>query len=431
MFRKIGKRGNKMTKLEIFDEVVNIMRYDSSTCKDITGGNVDEYRVKIKDEMTDFEFLYVMQSYLASFGIKGHINFYQTSANLNLEFKVQRYQDTLYVTDVAKNASLKKGNKIIEVDGIPVKDFALNHKEFMYGEIEERQAYGWQRLLKFCTFITVEAENGTLQTIPVKLDGEWEEKERYFCKELAENVVYMRLADFDDEECIQKMYADNEDLMTKSRYLVIDVRGNSGGSISSFFPLMKYCLPVGKTINELGLKLSNVETNYTERNCNSRLELIEQYRQMELPEETVQMLNAMESELKKYKGKGFIEDSQEMDFPFVGEDGVEHVYIITDENCASSGDAFIEIMSVCPKITVIGRPTMGIQDYSSVCEVPLGDFLFVYPTTRLTAIDKGIMQTKNGVPVDVYIPWTPEFLTRDVDLEMAMNLIKKRENKNI
>lgn len=131
-----------MTKLEIFDEVVNIMRYDSSTCKDIAGGNVEEYRVKIKDEMTDFEFLYVMQSYLATFGIKGHINFYQKNNSQSLEFKVQRYQDALYVIDVAKNASLKKGNKIIEIDGIPVKDFALQHAEFMYGEIEERQSYG-------------------------------------------------------------------------------------------------------------------------------------------------------------------------------------------------------------------------------------------------------------------------------------------------
>lgn len=417
-----------MTKLEIFDEVVDIMRHDSSTCKDITGGNVDEYRVKIKEEMSDFDFLYAIQSYLATFGIKGHINFYQTNSNQSLNFKVQRYHDALYVTDVAKNTSLKKGNKIVEVDGIPVKDFALQHVEFMYGEVEERQAYGWQRLLKFCKSVTVETEDGTL-TMPVKLDGEWEEKERYFCKELVENVLYMRLADFDDEESIQNMYAANEELLVKSRYFVIDVRGNSGGSISCFFPLMKYCLPVGKTINELGLKLSNVETNYTERNCNSRLELIEQYRLMELPEETAKMLDAMETELEKYKGKGFIEDSQDMELPIVGEDGVEHVYIITDENCASSGDAFVEIMSVSPKVTIVGRPTMGIQDYSSICEVSLGDFSFVYPTTRLTAIDDGIMQTKNGVAVDVYVPWTPDFLTCDVDLETVMDLIKKKEQE--
>ena len=100
-----------MTKLEIFDEVADIMRHDSSTCKDITGGNVDEYRVKIKEEMSDFDFVYVMQSYLATFGIKGHINFYRTNNNQNLNFKVQRYNDALYVTDATKSIGLKKGNK--------------------------------------------------------------------------------------------------------------------------------------------------------------------------------------------------------------------------------------------------------------------------------------------------------------------------------
>lgn len=416
-----------MTKLEIFDEVVDIMRYDSSTCKDITGGDVEVYRAKIKEDMPDFEFVYVMQSYLATFGIKGHINFYRTNNNQNLNFKVQRYKDALYVTGAAQSSGLKKGNKIVEVDGIPVREFALQHAEFMYGEIEERQSYGWHRLLKFCNSVTVEVEDGTLQTLPILLDGEWEENEKYFCKDLANNITYMRLADFDDEESIQSMYTANEELLGKSRYFIIDVRGNSGGSISSFFPLMKYCLPVGKTINDFCLKLSNVETNYTERNCNSRLELIEQYRQMELPEETIRMLDAMEAELEKYKGKGFVEDSQDMELPVVGEDGVEHVYIITDENCASSGDAFVEIMSVSPKVTIVGRPTMGIQDYSSVCTVALGDFSFVYPTTRLTAIDKGIMQTGNGVAVDVYVPWTPDFLTRDVDLETVIRLIEKKE----
>ena len=150
---------------------------------------------------------------------------------------------------------------------------------------------------------------------------------------------------------------------------------------------------------------------------------------MELPEETIRMLDAMEAELEKYKGKGFVEDSQDMELPIVGEDGVEHVYIITDENRASSGDAFVEIMSVSPKVTIVGRPTMGIQDYSSVCMVALGDFSFVYPTTRLTAIDKGIMQTGNGVAVDVYVPWTLDFLTCDIDLETVMNLIEKRTGK--
>lgn len=412
-----------MTKLEIFDEVVDVMKHDSSTCKDIVGGDVSFYRAKINEEMPEMEFLYVMQAYLATFEIKGHVNFYKTNDSVNLDFKVQRYQDELYVIETAKNSKLHIGDKIVAIDDIPVKAFAEIHKEFMYGETEARQAYGWQRLLKFCKSVTVAAENGEMQKFSISLSGEWEKKEPYFCKAIGSKITYMRLSDFDNEEAIQKMYVENEALLAESKYLVIDVRGNGGGSISSFFPLMKYCLPVGKTLNEIGLKMSGVEVNYTERNCNSRLELIQQYREMELPEETITMLDQMEAELMTNKGKGFVEDSQDMELPIAGEEGMEHVYIITDEGCASSGDAFVEMMSVSPRVTIVGRPTMGVQDYSNVCMMQMEDYTFVYPTTRLTDINKGIRQTKVGVPVDVHIPWTPEFLGRDVDMEKVLELI--------
>lgn len=412
-----------MKKIEIFEEVVDIMKHDSSTCKDITGGDVDIYRSKITEEMSDMDFLYVMQEYVATFEVKGHISFYETNSNINLDFKVQRYQDILYITDVATNSELKVGDKIVAVDGVPVKEFAELHKAFMYGEAEERQAYGWYRLLKFCKNVTIETENGQTKTFPIGLAGEWKKKERYFCKDMGNKITYMRLADFDNEEAIQKMYAENDALLSASEYLVIDVRGNGGGSDTAFFPLLKYCLPVGKKLTELDLQMSGVEVNYTERNCNSRLELISQYKQMELPEETLTVIEAMEAELLEQKGKGFVSDVQDIDVPVVGEEGVKHVYIITDADCASAGDAFIELMNASTRVTTVGRPTMGIQDYSNICMLELDKYTFNYPTSRLTDIDKGIWQMKKGVPVKVYVPWTPEFLERDIDIEKVYELI--------
>lgn len=412
-----------MKKLEIFDEVVSVMRQDSSTCKDIKGGDISAYREKITEEMSDMEFLYLMQKYLATFEVKGHISFYETNSNICLDFKVQRYQDVLYVIDVANNSKLKIGDKIVAIDDIPVSEFARLHEEFMYGETEERQAYGWTRLLKFAKTVTIEDVEGQKQTFDIGMSGDWGKKESYFCKDMGNKITYMRLADFDNEEAIQKMYAENDTLLNASDYLIIDVRGNGGGSDTAFFPLLKYCLPVGKKLTDIDLQMSGVEVNYTERNCNKRLELIAQYRQMELPEETLVMIEAMEAELLKHNGKGFVADIQDIDIPFTGEEGMKHVYIITDENCASAGDAFIEIMNASDRVTTVGRPTMGIQDYSNICVLELDKYTFIYPTTRLTDIDKGICQMKKGVPVKVYIPWTPAFLERDIDMEKVLEMI--------
>ena len=52
-------------------------------------------------------------------------------------------------------------------------------------------------------------------------------------------------------------------------------------------------------------------------------------------------------------------------------------------------------------------------------------FQLVYPTSRAKRIDAGKGILHKGVPVDVYIPWTPEHLEKDVDLEY---ILKNPEN---
>ena len=64
-----------MKKTEIFDQVVEIMREDSSTKKDIKGANPKEYRARITDQMSQEDFLYQMHCYIASFGILSHVWF--------------------------------------------------------------------------------------------------------------------------------------------------------------------------------------------------------------------------------------------------------------------------------------------------------------------------------------------------------------------
>ena len=104
-------------------------------------------------------------------------------------------------------------------------------------------------------------------------------------------------------------------------------------------------------------------------------------------------------------------------------EALEHVYILTDCYCASTGDAFVENVSISPKATVVGRPTMGILDYSNLNMITYGSYGFAYPTSRRTELDEGIRMMGCGVPVQVHVPWTPEHLTRDVDLEKVFELI--------
>jgi hypothetical protein len=61
---------------------------------------------------------------------------------------------------------------------------------------------------------------------------------------------------------------------------------------------------------------------------------------------------------------------------------------------------------------------MGITDYSNCVYKDFGDFRFFYPISKIMKNHiNGI-----GVNVDIYIPWTPEHLIKDVDLEKVLSM---------
>jgi len=53
-----------------------------------------------------------------------------------------------------------------------------------------------------------------------------------------------------------------------------------------------------------------------------------------------------------------------------------------------------------------------------------GDYELLFPTSRDTRIDQGKGMNDKGVEPDILIPWTPEHLERDVDLEECLNYCK-------
>lgn len=416
----------KMTKREIFEDIVQIMKEDSASCKDKTGEAPDRYLEKITEDMEDMEFLYLVNSYLNTFELTGHLAFSKKGVG-GVGFGVQRYENVLYVTSTSKDVALKTGDKIIRVDGLEICDYEEKHKSFLFGETQERQAPHWMYLLKYAKNITyVSGEDGKEYCCDMKTGFFESQEEKYVCRDLGNGIVFIRFADFEEEEKIQRMYDENAELLKNSRVLIVDVRGNGGGSDTCFLPLLQYALPNGKKMDEIELvdesaNSGGSEINYSVRNCDTRLKGFEQYLQMELPEETRAILLGMRDELLANRGKGFVKNQNgETVIPIVGDSKVEKMYIITDSGCASSGDNFVAVFQMFSKVTVFGRPTMGILDYSNVAFAEYGDFYLMYPTSRLLSVDKGNGMMKKGVKVDHYIPWTPEHLRRDVDLETVL-----------
>ena len=63
----------------------------------------------------------------------------------------------------------------------------------------------------------------------------------------------------------------------------------------------------------------------------------------------------------------------------------------------SSGDNFVQMMKQFKKVTVVGRPTLGILDYSNCCTVDYGNYQLMFPTSRCLSLDQGKGMTDQGV----------------------------------
>ncbi len=411
-----------MTFTEIFGEIVSIMEKDSATCLDFGAGDYEKYKAKITDDMDRMEFLHLVQDYLGTFKVSGHLSFADDTCGY-VGFSVMRMGDVLYVTQANKGTGLVPGDKITAVDSMPITEVAQREKNMLMGETDERQGGRWQSVLKYYKTITVEHEDGSTEEISLRLDTDSEPEESYSYKKFGDDTLFIRLADFVDVQAITKLYDDCKESLESCKNLIVDVRGNGGGADACFVTLLEYAFPAGEPVENYVKIEYPAAINYSDRNCDERLKLLKSFFGDDVPEDAKPMVDKMLADLEAYRGKGFVDEEDGFPQGLIGKEKPEKVWVLTDEGCGSSGDAFVEIMSFSPKVTVVGRPTSGITDYSNLNMVQFDDFQFRYPTSRDRRIDHGKGLLQKGVPVDVYIPWTPEEIKKDVILDYVLEQI--------
>ena len=130
---------------------------------------------------------------------------------------------------------------------------------------------------------------------------------------------------------------------------------------------------------------------------------------------------------EKYQGQGFVRfgDEEIHEYSIDGSEHPEKIVVLTDNYCGSAGDIFVYLCKQSSKVTVIGRPTMGVNDYSNLTsKIWNHQFELMYATSRLDQLDTRQAQATSGIQPHVYIPWTPLHIENDVDLEKAITSFK-------
>ncbi len=215
--------------------------------------------------------------------------------------------------------------------------------------------------------------------------------------------------------------------LAKAPRLVIDVRSCVGGAETNAYPLLDYLFDEDGDLHDIeGPEV--VLTNYTVANCHRREMQIAQLRALARvrdDDETRTTLSWLDDNLETVRanrGKGYVEEVVEADsLPVHAGPKGQHVLLLTDVTCGDAAEWLVRLAQGSPRVTTVGRATMGTLDYANPLAMAFEDrFIFVYPMSKTKAAAEGRGMRGIGITPDIVVPFTPRECTEDVVLARAL-----------
>ena len=203
---------------------------------------------------------------------------------------------------------------------------------------------------------------------------------------LPDGTLWVRLPNFavENGNTVQQLIASNRELLEQSDRLVLDIRGNGGGSDSVYAPLLPFVVQGDVTSK-------GVEVRYTERNIAGFRDLANEVEasNAELASTIRTMVDGVVARAQG-DADGFVSVHPEPESvaevrPVPAPDGTPRAVAVLIDGAASSGEQFILDVRDAPNVTLFGHNnSAGVLDYSNVLEatLPSGRFALRWATTR-------------------------------------------------
>ncbi len=399
----------------IAQEIVSILTTDYSgkdDKKNLIGSQLLK-TVEQLDEHDISEFIQIVQNYLLTVQDR-HVVFYSDTPSQTIGFQVRRYKDALYVIHINPTitSDVQIGDCITAIDKIPVMELihtVPNRSTDKHIDKEE-----WNILLSRAHSVTI-VRNSNQSIVPLLKEFYAPESPAYSLSVLSQETILLIFNDFTDYLQAEELLKANHAILSSTVNLIIDVRRNSGGIDSVWALFIELLFPINYEVH-----IDEHTYLITPRNLNNRIKEISQYLQSTQDISVQEYLNT----LKQYKGnEGWITmNTFTNPVLLTGSIFPKNVVILTDTFCGSSGESFVQIARLSPKVTLLGRNTLGCYDYSNVAYQHFESIncTLQYPTSRNTALDKGMGIDLTGIVPDIVVEWTPEHLTTDVDVNQAL-----------
>lgn len=202
-------------------------------------------------------------------------------------------------------------------------------------------------------------------------------------RKISNQTFYLKIQSFEpwnahDIDSVMKLY---EAILKSTPNLILDLRGNGGGSDFTFEPLLPYLYT--KPVKNIG-----VDVLATEANINGWKEILND---KDLPEENKNTIKGMISSMEANKG-GWVN---------IADDGIDSGYtvmaypkkiaILIDNGCASTTEQFLLAAKQSSKVILMGEASSGTLDYSNMRAVdfPCMPYILNYATTRSRRLNIG------------------------------------------
>ncbi len=218
-------------------------------------------------------------------------------------------------------------------------------------------------------------------------------------KSLTNETCLLTLKTFDIsyKKIIDSIITKNVDILTSTRNLIIDLRGNTGGLTPSFEKVIPflYTNPFLIEGSSILATTQNIQL-YSRLSSESEKNMTPERRKSW--ERRIQHMKAYEGSMTPTTNDTLIYLDTVYQFP-------QRVAILTDEYTASSAEFFILRAKQSTKVKTFGQPTMGAVDYVDMVidrDVPDKLFSLNYPITKTSRRVKD-PKAPIHIPPDIFL----------------------------
>lgn len=221
----------------------------------------------------------------------------------------------------------------------------------------------------------------------------------FYFKKLSAKTAILKLPSFEYQhlETINRLIEDNKSQFENSENLIIDVRGNPGGTTDAYQKLLPYIS--GKTIRNTGAEFLATETYIN--NLEAYKKSLDKGSPTENIDKNINKLKENFGEFVNFNATGEPVYREEVE---LAPKSPANIVILANKGTGSSAEYFLFVAKQSKKVKVLGSPSYGALDYGNAYLVDFGcpDYQVFMPTYRALRLPDYPIDNI-GIQPDIYL----------------------------